>query len=64
MIAKYLGLQTQGRTGELLHMLACHRSSLLEALHASEKKVDCLDHLIYVLKKEVSSTAVRKDRQP
>lgn len=35
-----------------LRILKCHRCSLREDVHVVQKKIDCLDYLIYLLNKE------------
>ena len=40
-----------GRTSELLQALKCQRCRLIENLHKQQQKVDCLDYLIYQLKR-------------
>lgn len=37
---------------EGLAMLLKHRKTILDSCHAEQKKIDCLDYLIYRLKKE------------
>lgn len=32
--------------------LKCQRCTLLERLHEAQKRIDCLDYLIYILKNE------------
>lgn len=46
-----LGLWDEGRIQELIQMLRCQRCRLMEELHREQQKVDCLDYLIYQLKK-------------
>ena len=46
IIDKFLTCQNAGRTQDSLRVLALHRASLLEDLHASQFKLDCLDYLI------------------
>lgn len=36
---------------ESFRMLAVHRRSLLNNLHQKQKQIDCLDYLVYQLKK-------------
>ncbi len=36
---------------ELIRMLRCQRCRMMEVLHKEQQKVDCLDYLIYQLKK-------------
>ncbi|MFQ6861913.1 MAG: hypothetical protein ACLROI_03540 [Beduini sp.] len=35
--------------------LKCQRCGLLEELHQVQKKIDCLDYLIYILKVEMTN---------
>ncbi|MFQ9924066.1 MAG: hypothetical protein ACLRVU_11160 [Beduini sp.] len=35
--------------------LKCQRCGLLEELHQAQKKIDCLDYLIYILKVEMTN---------
>ncbi|MCM1335754.1 MAG: hypothetical protein NC084_13195 [Bacteroides sp.] len=37
---------------EGLRLLAAHRRTLLEELHKEQKRIDCLDYLVYKMKKE------------
>ena len=37
----------------LIKSLQCHRCCLLDKLHEEQKKIDCLDYLIYTLKKQM-----------
>lgn len=46
-----LQMLDSGRTAELLQSLKCQRCRLIEELHKQQQKVDCLDYLIYQLKK-------------
>ena len=44
-----------GVTGEKqgqLKLLESHRKTLLEKVHEREKQIDCLDYLVYQMKKE------------
>ena len=36
-----------------LKLLERHRSILLEAVHRNEKQIDCLDYLLYQMRKEI-----------
>ena len=38
--------------------LKCQRCGLLEELHQVQKKIDCLDYLIYILKGEMANKDV------
>lgn len=46
-----IALQENGQTDEFLRLLAKHKTNLLTDLHASQKRVDCLDFLVYKIKK-------------
>lgn len=51
-IQKFLGLREDGRTGEQYRLLSLHRASLLDQVHISQQMIDCLDYLVYSMKKE------------
>lgn len=36
-----------------LKVLSNHRQTLLDAVHKGQKKIDCLDYLVYQLEQEV-----------
>lgn len=40
-----------GKTNAALNVLGKHRKKLLDEIHANQKRIDCLDHLIYMLGK-------------
>lgn len=45
-------LLNENKTTEVMAILAKHRKSVLDNCHAEQKKIDCLDYLVYRLKKE------------
>lgn len=51
-IQKFLGLRKDGRTEEQYRLLALQRASLLDQVHISQHMIDCLDYLVYSMKKE------------
>lgn len=44
-------LVQQKNMPELMRILARHRQALLDTVHQNEKRIDCLDYLIYRLEK-------------
>jgi DNA-binding transcriptional MerR regulator len=54
MIEKFLQLKDKGKTREQLHLLSCQRTSLLQKVHENQKRIDCLDFLIFNMKKKTS----------
>lgn len=52
IIDEFLLLCGQGRVKDALRLLAKHRTELLTDLHNSQKKIDCLDYLIFNLKQQ------------
>lgn len=42
------------KIAEGLKLLAVHRRSLLDELHREQKRIDCLDYLVYKMKKQQS----------
>ena len=51
-IDRFMTCQDAGKTKDSLRVLATQRATLLEEVHASQAKLDCLDYLIYKLRKE------------
>lgn len=49
---RFLSLTEQGQEREALALLAQHRKSLLERCHMAERKIDCLDYLVYHMEKQ------------
>ena len=39
----------EGKTANGLKLLAAHRRCLLDHLHKDQKRIDCLDYLVYTL---------------
>ena len=50
--ACFLAKKEQGRYQEGLCILSKQRAKLLDELHHTQKQLDCLDFLIYQLRKE------------
>ena len=48
-IARFLELEQARRRSEQYRMLARQKAALLQALHCVEYKIDCLDHLLYLM---------------
>jgi hypothetical protein len=46
----------EGTTERRLRILAMYRGSLLDKIHTEQKKLDCLDYLIFSMKKEKEIT--------
>lgn len=44
---RFVSLVQQGREKGALALLAGHRRALLEHCHAAERKIECLDYLVY-----------------
>ena len=59
LIEKILVLHESGKLSEELRLLARQRCGLLEKVHATQKKVDCLDYLIFSLKQENTTNCGR-----
>lgn len=41
----------EGNMAKMLPALAKHRRALLEALHQEQKRIDCLDYLVYTIER-------------
>ena len=46
-IERYFKLRAEGRVLEQFRFLSAHRVKLLDQIHESQEKLDCLDYLIY-----------------
>ncbi len=51
LIRRFLELEEAGKREEQLHLLFAYRANLLEKLHMSQNKLDCLDYLVYEIRK-------------
>ena len=52
LIRQFWALDAAGKKRESLTLLARHRQGLLDCCHAEQRKIDCLDYLVYQLKQE------------
>lgn len=50
-IAAFMEHMKSDETEEGMKLLAAYRRSVLEEVHKEQKKIDCLDYLIYKMKK-------------
>jgi len=51
LIDEFFRLKNLGKNEELFSLLSKHRAKLLESLFENQKKIDCLDFLIFNMKK-------------
>lgn len=47
----YMSFVKEKKYTELLPILSHHRENLLNTVHKGQKQIDCIDYLIYKLKK-------------
>jgi hypothetical protein len=52
IITTFIDYMREGKTVESVRLLKQHRQCLLDVLHKDQKQIDCLDYLIYKIKKE------------
>lgn len=50
-VERFLELGESGRKQEQLRLLEQHRKGLLKKVHENEKQIDCLDYLVFQMKK-------------
>lgn len=50
-IKKFFQLRAGGRRQEQYRLFSMHRALLLDKLHVSQQMIDCLDYLVYAMKK-------------
>ncbi len=53
-IAEFMEDLRAENTSKSLKLLAAHRRLLLDNLHKEQKRIDCLDYLVYTMTKENS----------
>jgi len=51
IIACCMACMEQGKKKELLNRLEDHRNGLLHKVHEEEKHIDCLDYLVYQIRR-------------
>ena len=56
MIRRCEVLAQSEKQGELMRVLSLHRRSLLDAVHENERRIDCLDYLVYQFEKQSKKT--------
>ncbi|MGI5962399.1 MAG: hypothetical protein ACOX7N_01630 [Lawsonibacter sp.] len=61
MIRQCMALVQQAKEPDLLQLLSRYRLDLLDAVHEQQRKIDCLDFLLYQLKKGCLFTSIRKE---
>ena len=57
---KFLEQKKNGDIRGQLRILAEHRRSLLEKLHAEQKKMDCLDYLVFNIQQQDTNKIRRR----
>ncbi|MCD7908931.1 MAG: hypothetical protein LUH04_14865 [Clostridium sp.] len=51
-VAQFIELGMAGNWQNQLKLLEQHRKRLLEKVHKNEKRIDCLDYLVFQMNKE------------
>lgn len=51
-VQRCMDLAGKQERGELLRVLSCHRRELLNSVHEGEKRIDCLDYLVYQIERQ------------
>ena len=49
-VEQFLSLEEEGKTQEQLELLSVQRRQLLDRVHEEERRITCLDYLIYQIK--------------
>ena len=60
-IARFLSCRAAQDERAALQILAQQRAILLDQVHAGEKKIDCLDYLVYQLRREMEQAADKQE---
>ncbi len=51
LVEEFLSLEESGQTGKQLKLLSKHRQKLLDRVHVEERRIYCLDYLVYEIQK-------------
>lgn len=51
-IVKFFQLQKENKQQEQYRLLTNYRTTLLDAIHRQQRRIDCLDYLLYMMDKE------------
>ena len=57
LIGAFWRLLRGGKQAEAMALLAGHRRRLLERCHAEQRKIDCLDYLLYQMERGIIPSA-------
>ena len=49
----FMQLYAEGQTAKAQKLLSRHRKELLDGIHAEERKIRCLDYLVYEMNRSV-----------
>ena len=49
-IERYFKMRAEGKEQEQFRLLSAHRVKLLDQVHASQERLDCLDYLLYSMR--------------
>lgn len=50
-VRRCMALAQEGECAGLMRILARHRQALLDEVHRNERRIDCLDYLVYAIEK-------------
>lgn len=56
-VTAFLKEVKSGKSARAMKLLEKHRRTLLDDLHENQKQIDCLDYLVYQMKKEEKTKA-------
>lgn len=51
-IEQFLALEQEAKTAEQIQLLTAHRQRLLDQIHRDERRMECLDYLVYQIQKQ------------
>lgn len=53
IIEQFFRLEEEGEAKEQLELLSGHREQLLDKVHREERRIACLDYLVYQMQKKL-----------
>ena len=52
LIERFISLDSRRLRAEQYRLLGRHRAQLLDSLHREQYRIDCLDHMVYTIRRE------------
>lgn len=62
-IEQFIECLKRGTLSEQMELLSRHRDSLLDQMHREQRRIDCLDYLVYQMQREQTADQTNQIRR-